>query len=267
MNKKIVFIILGVAILGVILGTVLNFEEKEVVEERKVKTVSFEPVDNLLKENKFSEARQLLREKKENLTDSLAIKEAQEKIYKINTRILFSPYRDECSKIYTVQSGDALSKIARQFNTTVNLIKRSNNLTSDRIIPGQRLKVNTCRFSVVVDKSQNRLFLRRAGEIFKAYTVATGEAGSTPEGKFKIVNKLVDPTWYRAGAVVLPDDPDNILGTRWMGFDKPGYGIHGTTEPETLGQQVTLGCIRMANEEVEELYDILPVGTEVLVVE
>ena len=56
-----------------------------------------------------------------------------------------------------------------------------------------------------------------------------------------------------------------VLGTRWMGFDITGYGIHGTTEPDKIGQQVTAGCVRMRNEEVEELYTLIPVGTEVTI--
>ena len=59
--------------------------------------------------------------------------------------------------------------------------------------------------------------------------------------------------------------PENSLGTRWLGFDKKGYGIHGTVEPETIGQQVSQGCVRMLNEDVEELYDLLPRGTRVTV--
>jgi len=52
-----------------------------------------------------------------------------------------------------------------------------------------------------------------------------------------------------------------------MGFDLAGFGIHGTTEPQTLGRQVTQGCVRMLNAEVEELYAIVPVGTEVTIVD
>ena len=102
---------------------------------------------------------------------------------------------------------------------------------------------------------------------FKHYRVATGQNNSTPTGKFQIVNKIVNPTWYHAGAVIPQDSPDNILGTRWLGFDHKGYGIHGTTLPQTIGQQASAGCVRMHNKEVEEIFDILPVGTEVTVVD
>ena len=86
-------------------------------------------------------------------------------------------------------------------------------------------------------------------------------------GTFKITTKLVNPVWYKSGAVVPPDSPENILGTRWMGFDLEGYGIHGTTSPESIGTQATAGCVRMLNNEVEELYTFLPQGTEVTIVD
>jgi lipoprotein-anchoring transpeptidase ErfK/SrfK len=52
-----------------------------------------------------------------------------------------------------------------------------------------------------------------------------------------------------------------------MGFDLEGYGIHGTNEPDKLGQQITLGCVRMSNEEVEELFSIVPTSTEVTILD
>ena len=95
----------------------------------------------------------------------------------------------------------------------------------------------------------------------------TGADNSTPTGTFKIINKITNPVWYRQGAVVPPESPENILGTRWMGWDKPGYGIHGSVDPSEMGQQVTAGCVRMTNPEVEELFALVPSGTEVTVVD
>ncbi|MCF7916201.1 MAG: L,D-transpeptidase family protein [Candidatus Omnitrophica bacterium] len=265
MNKKIIFIVIGSIILLIILG--ISLKPKETGEKTEVKSISFQEANKLIKDGKYFEARKMLKEEKNAAEDPLAIKKAQNKLEDINMKLLFSPRKDNCSKIYKVKRGDSLSRIAKKFDTTVGLIKKANGLTSNKIIPEQELKVNTCKFSLVVDKSQNILFLKRNGNIIKTYIVATGKQGRTPEGKFIIINKLVKPTWYKTGAVVLPDNPENILGSRWMGFDKAGYGIHGTTEPESLGNQVTLGCIRMRNEEVEELYTIIPTGTEVVIVE
>ena len=135
------------------------------------------------------------------------------------------------------------------------------------IRPGMKLKVPGGRFSIVIDKSQNTLTLKANEELFKVYTVATGENNSTPVGTFKIKDKLVDPVWYTLGAVVPAGSPENVLGTRWMGINEPGYGIHGTRDPESIGKQVTKGCVRMPNEEVEELYSIVPIGTPVTIID
>ena len=145
---------------------------------------------------------------------------------------------------------------------------RSNNLKTDLIRPGNRLKLTGSKFSVIVDKSQNYLVVKADDEIFKIYTVATGKFNCTPTGNFKIVEKLENPDWYKSGeGIILADNPKNILGTRWLGLSEPQYGIHGGASEEDLGKQVTEGCVRMINAEVEELFIILPRGTEVNIID
>lgn len=195
-------------------------------------------------------------------------KEIQKAYDNINLKILFSPAEMSESTFYVVAAGDSLHKIAKKFGTTIELIKRSNALSSDTIYPGMKLKVITGKFLVRVSKADNVLVLLLNEKPVKHYSVATGTDNKTPIGQFKITTKLVEPTWYKTGAIVPPGSKDNILGTRWMGFDRPpGYGIHGTTLPESIGTQSTSGCVRMLNPEVEELYTILPVGAEVTIVD
>lgn len=191
----------------------------------------------------------------------------QKKLEGLNIRLLFSPIVTPNSVLYQIKPGDNLTKIAARFNTTVELIKKSNNLENDKIFPGRKIKVQTAPFNIFIDKSQNVLILKSDEEVIKTYLVSTGKDNSTPAGVFKITNKLTDPIWFKAGAVVPAASPENVLGTRWIGFDLSGYGIHGTTDPQTLGQQVTQGCVRMANPDVEELYIIIPPGTEVTIVD
>ena len=191
----------------------------------------------------------------------------QKKADDLNIRLLFSPVITAWSTAYVIKPGDTLIKIAKEFKTTPELIMKSNNLSGDKIIPGRKIKVCVVPFNIFVDKSQNILILKTKEEVIKTYVVSTGANNSSPVGTFKIVNKIVKPTWFKSGAVVPSGSPDNVLGTRWMGFDLAGYGIHGTTEPEKLGQQVTQGCVRMSNAEVEELYTLIPVGTEVVIVD
>ena len=185
----------------------------------------------------------------------------------MNIKIIFSSLQTPQTKMYEIKPGDSLDKIARAFNTTSELIKKSNNLTSGRIIPGQKLRIWAEKFSIFVDKSQNILVLKSGDEIIKTYRVSTGKNNCTPVGNFKITSKLPNPVWFKAGAVVPPESPENVLGSRWLGFDLPSYGIHGTIEPETIGKQITEGCVRMTNQEVEELFALVPMGTEVTIVD
>lgn len=196
---------------------------------------------------------------------SAQVMDWQKKVEDLNIRLLFSPAVTPGSILYEIKPGDSLAKIASEYKTTVELVTKSNNISGDRIIPGRKIKVWNKPFNILVDKSQNMLILKADEEVIKTYVVSTGKDNTTPVGTFKIVNKLLNPTWFKAGAVVPAASPENILGTRWLGLNIPGYGIHGTTEPQNLGMQVTQGCIRMANPEVEELYAIIPVGTQVTI--
>lgn len=199
-------------------------------------------------------------------TDTDSVKIAHDRLGHANIKILFSPIQTKDSRIYKVERGDTLDKISKKFNTTVNLIKKANNLKTDLIRPGMELKVSAAKFSAVVDKSQNTLSLKSNEEILKIYSVSTGNLeGPTPSGRFVIETKLVDPTWRG----IPPGDPRNVLGSRWLGFAEPfkDYGIHGTTDPSTIGTQNTRGCIRMLEPDVQELFDILPLGTEVVIVD
>lgn len=213
------------------------------------------------------EARDAYKSIIEKFPASNNVSKAQALLDNINIKILFSNIITADSALYEIKKGDSLTKIAKLFNTTIDLIMRSNNLSDKNIKFGKSIKVPKTKFSIVVDKSQNVLILKSDNEIIKTYQVSTGKDSSTPAGNFLIINKIIDPTWYTAGAAVPSGSPGNILGTRWMGISKQGYGIHGTTEPQAIGQSVTSGCVRMRNEEVEELYTIVPIGTEVVIVE
>jgi lipoprotein-anchoring transpeptidase ErfK/SrfK len=196
------------------------------------------------------------------------VQRAQEELENTNVLMLFSPIPTSDSVLYEIQKGDTLAKIAKKFSNTQDMILRANNLKNPKVVPlGRKIKVHNEKFSIVVDKSQNTLTLKSSDKIVKTYRVSTGLNNSTPIGSFKIINKIVDPTWYTAGTVIPADSPKNILGSRWMGLSAPSYGIHGTTEPQSIGKQVTSGCVRMKNSEVEELYQIVPEGTEVIIVD
>lgn len=222
--------------------------------------------------NALSEAGDIYRRLINEYPNSSDVMKWQKKLEEITLRLLFSPVITSKSLLYQIQPGDTLVKIAKQFKTTVEMIKRANNLTTDTIVPGQKIKVWNAPFSIFVDKSQNTLLLKSDEEIVKTYIVSTGKNNCTPVGTFKIVVKQIDPPWFKTEAngttkVIPPGSPENALGSRWMGFDLPKYGIHGTIEPQELGKQVTEGCVRLSNPDVEELYMIVPAGTEVAIVD
>lgn len=271
MGSRKIWIGLAVSVFLVILFILIEtrHREKKVVPKTNINFSQLvKNAEELIKEGDLIKARELYKQAREMETNVERLTQIKKKIEDLNMKILFSPtIIDDCSIQYEVKPKDALVKIAKKFGTTVGLIKRANKLKSDIIRPGQKLKINTCKFSILIDKSQNLLFLKSKNEVIKTYVVSTGENNSTPAGKFKIVNKLINPTWYKTGAIIPPDSPKNILGTRWMGFNIAGYGIHGTTDPDSIGKQVTMGCIRMRNSDVEELFDIVPVGTEVVIID
>ena len=195
---------------------------------------------------------------------------AQKKLGALYIKLLFSRKIMPGTKEYVVQPGDSLDAIARRFNTTVELLKKMNARTikGDSIRPNDRLKVCTEQYSILIDKSANTLTLKAGERVVKIYSVGTGKEGTTPVGNFMITNKIHEPEWFKPGEGVIPyGNPENLLGTRWMGIDSPGYGIHGTWEPETIGKQLSAGCVRLLNRDVEDLYTIVPAGTKVTIIE
>jgi lipoprotein-anchoring transpeptidase ErfK/SrfK len=192
---------------------------------------------------------------------------ARRELGRLSLSRLFSRESGPQTIPYTVRSGDSLTAIARRHRTTPDLVQKMNRLPSDIIHPGQSLNLPAESFAVRISKSENTLTLLYGKEFFREYPVGTGQDNSSPVGEFTIVTKLIDPPWIHGGEVIPPFDDRNILGTRWMGFDDPyaAYGIHGTTQPETVGSQSSDGCVRMRNEDAEELFIFLPRGTKVVI--
>jgi lipoprotein-anchoring transpeptidase ErfK/SrfK len=177
-----------------------------------------------------------------------------------------------------VAPGDSLigmRKRALQENaellTCTGLIARANQLQGETIQPGQTLRVPTGKPHVLVDLSARWMLLLLDDEVVAAWPVGVGKPGSeTPTGRFKVGEKSENPSWFRAGQPPVPaGDPRNPLGTRWVAWltadgEKTHLGFHGTRDPESIGQDESEGCVRMLNRHVEELYEILPRGSEIL---
>lgn len=123
-------------------------------------------------------------------------------------------------------------------------------------------------FRIVVNLASRRLALYENGIRTRLYPVAVGKEWTpTPTGHFIVEEKQEDPAWAspRNEEFVLPPGEDNPLGTRWMGIGGY-YGIHGTNAPWAIGDYISNGCIRMYDEDAQELFSIVPTGTPVEII-
>lgn len=270
MNKRLLWLVITIPLLIMII-VILWINYKKTTNLRKsqapsiAQTVLFNSLKELESKSDLQGIKTIYQKLLVEYPSSPQVSQWEKMIEEVNMKLLFSPVITKGSLLYEIKPGDTLSKIAREHHTTVELLMKANNLSSDKIRPGRRIKVYTQPFSIVVDRSQNTLILKSSEEVIKTYIISTGI--STPIGTFKVTNKLENPPWFKDGVEIPANSPDNILGSHWLGINVPGYGIHGTTDPQSLGKQVTQGCVRMANRDVEELYTVLPLGAEVNIVE
>ncbi|MDM8144074.1 L,D-transpeptidase [Megamonas hypermegale] len=124
---------------------------------------------------------------------------------------------------------------------------------------------NTVKRWILINIPARSLRLYEDDKCVAMYPVGVGKIGSkTPAGFYKIVEKVVNPTWVDPGdtSVVIASGPDNPLGFRWLGIGG-NYGIHGTNNPSSVGHYVSNGCVRMVEADVEKVFDKVDVGTEV----
>ncbi len=183
---------------------------------------------------------------------------------------------DIVGQSYVVKKGDSLERIAKREKLGVDwrFVQRINGLkTPTAIRPDQRLKLAYGPFDAEVVKADFR-FNVYAGTGENRVMVASlpcglGENDSTPVGTFRVRkgSKLVDPAWTnpRTGEKFASNDPKNPIGERWIGLEGTspetakftGYGIHGTTEPQSIGKQMSMGCVRLGDSEVEVAYELI----------
>lgn len=174
---------------------------------------------------------------------------------------------------YIVRAGDTFTGIARKFGLSVEQLKLANDRTRDFLGERETIRVTRKMPFLTVSKTDLTLELHFDDKRVKTYPVGIGKGELTPAGIFTIGQKTKDPTWFRPGKTPIPNnDPQNILGTRWMALvsENPslkGYGIHGTTVPSSVPGRRSAGCIRMLNKDVEELFEWVPTGTKVVITE
>lgn len=151
-------------------------------------------------------------------------------------------------------------------------IVQANELHGTTLKPGQKLRIPLDRARMLVDLDSHWAFYLLGDEVAAAWEVGVGKVGNeTQVGTFVVGEKKEEPMWFRPGQAPVPyGDPANPLGTRWIAWMTPdgvatGLGFHGTSEPESIGKDLSQGCIRMRNADVERLFEVLPKGAEIRV--
>jgi lipoprotein-anchoring transpeptidase ErfK/SrfK len=213
---------------------------------------------------------------------------AKELMAVANETLIFSPRRnaeDPFTGSHTVQPGEKLAKIAVTSGVTWDFLGRINGIAdARRIRAGQTIKTVKGPFHAVVSKTKFTmdLYLGSPGErgsmYVRSFPVGLGKHGSTPTGTWMVQpqSKLKNPKWWGT-----PDepareagDPLNPLGKFWLGLvgtdgdavGKEGFGIHGTIDPASIGKEMSHGCIRLVNENVERVYEMLVDGRSTIIV-
>jgi lipoprotein-anchoring transpeptidase ErfK/SrfK len=203
------------------------------------------------------------------------------KLTTINDDLVFSTKvtpGDPLVESYKVVSGDSLVRIRRNQELAVDwrFIQRVNRMANPNALKvGQTLKLVRGPFHAVVNKSEYRMdvFTGAPDEpdrwiYIRSYRVGLGEGNSTPVGTYTVKrnSKLVNPHWVnpRTGEKFDANDPKNPIGEYWIGWQgvgasavNTGYGIHGTIEPDSIGQQRSMGCVRLGSEDVAQVYEML----------
>jgi len=166
----------------------------------------------------------------------------------------------------------------RQLHAVRELFRRLKSHERDAIVlKPEGIPATVTRASIgdviVIRRGQNKLNLYEGMKLKRSFGVATGQSRyPTPLGRFEVIVKWRNPWWYPPAsdwakdAEPIPPGPGNPLGTRWLGISSPAVGIHGTPDAASIGYSVSHGCIRMAIPDVEELFDMVALGTRVQVV-
>ena len=218
------------------------------------------------------------------LLDSNALSAAERNqayagINKLAEKLFFSPKivaGDTVSQSYVVKKGDSLAKISsrEKLGTDWRFVQRINGMASEKALrPDMRLKLAHGPFDAEVVKADFRINIYAGSGsdrvMVASFPCGTGTNDSTPVGTFKVRSgsKLIDPQWTnpRTGEKFAANDPKNPIGERWIGLQGTtpetakftGYGIHGTTEPQSIGQQMSMGCVRLGDAEVEVVYELI----------
>ena len=138
------------------------------------------------------------------------------------------------------------------------------NTSTTKVDSDSEDQITLARFILISIPDRQLAFIDN-GQVIKTYPIAIGSSHTpSPQGDFKIISHVTNPTWTHKGKVVGPGK-DNPVGSRWMGLSLKGYGIHGTNAPRSIGKATSHGCFRMGKKDVEELFKLVRVGDVVTI--
>jgi LysM repeat protein len=190
--------------------------------------------------------------------------------------------QDRVCGSYKVKPGDRLRSIGSQFKVPYQILMRINNISRPKTLrAGETIKVINGPFHAKIYHSTFTMDLYLQDTFVRSYSVALGKPGmETPTGHWLVKpdGKLISPTWTDpvSGKTYEAENPDYPLGSRWIGLkgiegaakNRTGFAIHGTKDAGELGTARSRGCIRLYDEDVKFVYDLLTPGlSQIIVVE
>jgi len=189
---------------------------------------------------------------------------------------------DTLCSTYKVKPGGRLGSIGRQFKVPYQILMRINNIRRPEALRAEEtIKVLNGPFHVRICRSTFTMDLYLQDTFVRSFPVGLGRAGrETPTGLWRVKpgGKLVSPTWTDpdTGRIHKAGEPDYPLGSRWIGLEglkgagkgRTGFAIHGTGNAGQVGKANSGGCIRMNDNDVKLVYDLLAPGlSQVLIVD
>ncbi len=166
---------------------------------------------------------------------------------------------------YRVRPGDTLERIAEIYKVPWQLLARINGIRDpQRLEPGQELKVVRGPFSALIDLGKYELTLMVEGRYAGRFPIGVGSDHATLEGSYIVRDKILNPPYYSPTLSFAPDDPNNPLGRHWIDLGNQ-IGIHGTNDPQNLHRTGGRGSVCLGARDIEDLFGILAVGSQVII--
>ena len=181
----------------------------------------------------------------------------------LSQQIYFSP-DEHYLPAHQVMPNEHLETIAKQYDVSWQYLAELNRITPERLRAGEEIKVIQGPFDAIVELSNFRLTVHAHGYVMAIFPIGVGQQSSTPQGQFAVLNKLSNPTYYGPDGVIGRDDPNNPLGEYWVDLGN-SIGIHGTIDPNSIGQACSQGCIRMKDEDIAQVFDLLTTKSRVVI--